>query len=121
MEMLADEIQWNFTQVPAPASRSVFWVGGCIVDPNTRIVQGPSGKQRLRRKECDLLNYLFKRAAASVTREELLRDVWNCNPSMVTRTVDQTISSVRKKIEADAEAPQFLQTVYGIGYRLVLS
>jgi DNA-binding response OmpR family regulator len=49
-----------------------------------------------------------------------LQLVWNYQPGLVTRTVDQTMATLRKKIEFDPDRPKFLQTVYGIGYRLVL-
>ena len=54
------------------------------------------------------------------SREELLQRVWNYHPDLLTRTVDQTVATLRKKIEADPEQPRFLQTVFGVGYRLVL-
>ena len=47
-------------------------------------------------------------------------DVWNFAATLMTRTVDQTVATLRKKIESDPDQPQFLQTVYGVGYRLVL-
>jgi hypothetical protein len=43
----------------------------------------------------------------------LLELVWKCRPWLLTRTVDQTVATLRKKIEFDPGHPQFLQTVYG--------
>jgi DNA-binding response OmpR family regulator len=41
-----------------------------------------------------------------------------CQQTMTTRTVDQTISSLRRKLGDDAESPRYLITVYGVGYTL---
>ena len=52
------------------------------------------------------------------TRDVLLHEVWGYNASPTTRTVDNFIASLRKKIELDASAPAHIHTVRGIGYRL---
>jgi two-component system, OmpR family, alkaline phosphatase synthesis response regulator PhoP len=88
------------------------------VNCRTGLVQTPGQTHHLRRKELELLSYLHK-CGTPVSRDQLLRDVWNCS-SMATRTVDQTVATLRKKIETDPERPRFLQTVYGTGYRLVV-
>ena len=98
----------------------VFRVGPCVVHRRTRTVESPGGKQRLRAKELELLLHLYEHVTTTFSREELLQRVWNCAPDLLTRTVDQTMATLRKKIESNPERPQFLQTVYGIGYRLVL-
>ena len=98
----------------------LFRVGPSVVDRRTGDVATPIGKQRLRAKELELLKHLYEHVRRTFTREELLQLVWNCAPNLVTRTVDQTVATLRKKIELDPERPRFVQTVYGIGYRLVL-
>ena len=121
METLIDATDWKPTcgrrddDVP-----EVIRVGHAVVHRRTGRVQRPGGERRLRAKELELLTHLYRHATTTFTRQELLRDVWNFAATLMTRTVDQTVATLRKKIEIDPEEPQFLQTVYGAGYRLVL-
>jgi two-component system, OmpR family, response regulator MtrA len=95
-------------------------VGNAVVDRRTGRVERPGGVDRLRAKELELLLHLYQHATITFTREQLLEDVWNFAATLVTRTVDQTVATLRKKIELDPDHPRLLQTVYGVGYRLVL-
>ena len=52
-------------------------------------------------------------------REELMMEVWGYNADVNTRTLDMHIVRLRKKIESNADSPQYLQTVRGIGYKFV--
>jgi two-component system, OmpR family, alkaline phosphatase synthesis response regulator PhoP len=120
MENAFDAIDWK----PTCARRDddlpeVFRVGHAVVHRRTGRVLRPGGERRLRAKELELLTHLYRHATTTFTRQELLRDVWNF-AATVTRTVDQTVATLRNKIELDPEQPQLLQTVYGIGYRLML-
>lgn len=67
--------------------------------------------------EFDLLRYLINNRHKVVTREQLLRDVWDLPPEIDTRTVDRHIASLRKKIEPERDDPCHIITVYGRGYR----
>jgi DNA-binding response OmpR family regulator len=119
---LFDEQTWHvqlekFTEAnPKPWSDETLCVGESVVDCRTGVVQTREHTHRLRRKEVELLAYLHKRGTA-VGREELLREVWNC-PAMITRTVDQTVATLRRKLSDDPAQPRFLLTVYGVGYQL---
>ena len=74
----------------------------------------------LTRREVEILAYLFENSDRPVSREELLAEVWGYSRAsqVETRTVDIHIAKLRRKIEADAQAPQLLRTVRGEGYRL---
>jgi DNA-binding response OmpR family regulator len=118
---LFDEQDWNgrLAELAKPQSANkTLRVGDCTVNCRTGQVETPGQTRHLRRKELELLSYLHQ-CAAPVSRDQLLREVWNCS-NMVTRTVDQTVATLRKKIESDPERPRFLKTVYGTGYRLVV-
>jgi DNA-binding response OmpR family regulator len=69
------------------------------------------------RKEFALLRFLASREDTVVTRDELLNKVWGVDSYPVTRTVDNHISSLRAKLEADPARPVHLQTVHGVGYK----
>ncbi|MDP6945336.1 MAG: response regulator transcription factor [Myxococcota bacterium] len=68
--------------------------------------------------ELRLLRYLMERAEQVVSREELLARVWQQDPSTRTRTVDVFMARLRRYIEVDTAAPEYLLNVRGVGYRL---
>ena len=103
----------------APAEPIVLKLGPFVIECHTGRVESPQGNQRLRLKELELFIHLYQHVDQTFSREELLERVWKCRADLLTRTVDQTIATLRKKIELDPACPQFLQTVYGTGYRLV--
>ena len=55
--------------------------------------------------------------AATLTREELLNEVWGCNAMPSTRTVDVHVAWLRQKIEPNPRHPQYVLTVHGMGYK----
>jgi DNA-binding response OmpR family regulator len=71
------------------------------------------------RKEFALLRFLASREDTVVTRDELLNRVWGVGSYPLTRTVDNHVSSLRAKLEADPGRPVHIQTVHGVGYKFV--
>jgi len=69
--------------------------------------------------EFDILSYLIKHHGRTVSRQQLLRDVWGISGDITTRTIDRHVASLRKKIEADPDNPELIETVYGVGYKFV--
>ncbi len=72
---------------------------------------------QLSRYEAEILRMLIAHRGEVVTREDLLRRVWGYVHLPTTRTVDNHIARLRKKLERDVEHPQHVITVHGIGYR----
>lgn len=72
-------------------------------------------------KEFGVLQLLAAAAGEPVSRDRFLDVVWGYTAFPTTRTVDKHIVSLRTKIEENADAPRWIQTVHGIGYRLELS
>jgi DNA-binding response OmpR family regulator len=68
-------------------------------------------------KEFDLLGLLVRRRGEVLTRDEILKQVWGYEEPPLTRTVDTHILRLRQKIEPDPANPEYIQTVYGEGYR----
>jgi DNA-binding response OmpR family regulator len=68
-------------------------------------------------KEFDLLKVLVSNAGKVVTREQLMRDVWEMRQEGSTKTLDMHISWLRRKLGDDATAPRFVTTVRGVGFR----
>lgn len=67
--------------------------------------------------EFDILEYFVKHRGRTVSRKQLLRDVWGISGDVTTRTIDRHVASLRKKIEPSSESPTYIETVYGIGYK----
>ena len=69
--------------------------------------------------EIDILRYFITHREEVVTREALLDKVWGYEKYPTTRTIDNHILKLRKKIEADPSHPEYILSVYGEGYRFV--
>jgi DNA-binding response OmpR family regulator len=69
--------------------------------------------------EVELLRLLWERAGEPVTRDEILDKIWGINGHSQTRSVDNFVVKLRKKIEDDASKPRHIVTIYGTGYKLV--
>ena len=67
--------------------------------------------------EFDILEYFINHRGRTVSRKQLLRDVWGISGDITTRTIDRHVASLRKKIEPDPTDPEYIKTVYGIGYK----
>jgi DNA-binding response OmpR family regulator len=68
-------------------------------------------------KEFDLLRVLVREAGSVVSRDALMRDVWDSDPTGSTKTLDMHVSWLRRKLGDDANAPRYLTTVRGVGFR----
>jgi DNA-binding response OmpR family regulator len=71
-------------------------------------------------KEFEILHHLWKHRNSTVSRDDLLTEVWGYDENPATRTVDNFILKLRQKVEVDSNHPQIILTVHGIGYKLVL-
>jgi len=87
--------------------------------PNTHLLIRDGKKVELTILENRILLYFLKNKNKVINREELMMEVWGYNADVNTRTLDMHIVRLRKKIETNADSPQFLQTVRGIGYKFV--
>jgi len=68
-------------------------------------------------REFQLLRYFVEHRGATLSREELLKQVWGYSADMYTRTVDVHVASLRQKLEDDPKQPKFILTVQGLGYK----
>jgi two-component system alkaline phosphatase synthesis response regulator PhoP len=68
-------------------------------------------------REFQLLRYFIEHSGATLSRDELLKQVWGYSANMYTRTVDVHVASLRQKLEDDPKQPQFILTVQGLGYK----
>ncbi len=68
-------------------------------------------------REFQLLKYFIEHRGATLTRDELLNEVWGYNSMPSTRTVDVHVAWLRQKIEPNPRHPQYILTVHGMGYK----
>jgi DNA-binding response OmpR family regulator len=102
---------------PVEEGNGHFAFGELDVDERARTVRRDGEEVALTPKEFDLLLRLVKQPGTAISREALLRDVWNHKSHVRTRTVDTHILQLRKKLEPDPSSPRHLVTVPKVGYR----
>ena len=95
----------------------VFTFGEIKVDLRRRIVTRGEEELRLTTHEGAVLAYLIANRGRAVSREELLEQVWGYTATMTTRTVDNQVLKLRKKLEEKPSDPRHILTVHGTGYR----
>jgi DNA-binding response OmpR family regulator len=101
--------------VQSPESTDSF--SNIQVNLRKRILSKGTHEYRLTTHEAGVLSYLMENEGKNVTRDELLQQVWGYAPNMTTRTVDNQILKLRKKIEETPSDPKHILTVHGTGYR----
>jgi two-component system, OmpR family, KDP operon response regulator KdpE len=94
-------------------------IGDLLIEPAARTVALAGNPVELSRKEYDLLWFLATRLGEVVTKRELLAEVWQLPFGGGDRTVDVHLSWLRRKLGETAAEPRYLQTVRGVGVRLV--
>jgi len=92
--------------------------GDVELERETRDVRKSGAAVRLTAKEFDLLWFLASHPRRVFSRDQLMASVWGYTAALDTGTVTVHIRRLREKIEADPSQPEFLETVWGIGYRL---
>jgi len=90
---------------------------GLEIDTGRREVHRDGQPVKLTRKEFDLLAFVAARPGVTLTREELLDEVWDFAWDGETATVTVHVRRLREKIEDDPSDPKRLLTVWGVGYR----
>lgn len=96
----------------------ILQCGQLKLDPAARIVWKGHRQLELTRREFAVLEYLMRRQGETVSQEELLEHVWGAEADPFTNTVRVHMYSLRRKLGGDSDAPQYIETVVGQGYRL---
>jgi DNA-binding response OmpR family regulator len=94
-------------------------VGGLTMDRSSRVATLDGRPLDLTRMEFDLLAYLAGRAGRVVTKRQLMAEVWQQPYGGADKTVDVHLSWLRRKLGETAAEPRYLQTVRGVGVKLV--
>ncbi|MBE0543942.1 MAG: response regulator transcription factor [Verrucomicrobia bacterium] len=100
-------------------SETEFCIGNATIDPRTFQLKRGQTTEELTAKELKLLQLFHAHAGEVLSRDRLLNDVWGYNYYGTTRTLDQVIVQLRKKLGDSGSEPRHLLTVHGVGYRLL--
>jgi DNA-binding response OmpR family regulator len=103
--------------ITAQPIEGTFKIGQSVIDPKTFTLSRGRLRETLTAKELHLLKIFHRSPEEVFSRERLLSEVWGYDYYGTTRTLDQTIVQLRKKLGESGE-PKLLLTVHGIGYRL---
>ena len=97
-----------------------FQIGANIIDPKRFELRRGKVREELTAKELKLLTLFRSHPGEVFSRDKLLTEVWGYNYYGTTRTLDQVIVQLRKKLGDSGDEPKHLFTVHGVGYKLVL-
>ena len=97
----------------------VYHFGVIHADFRRAEVTRDGARIELSAREFKLLRYLIEHRGATISRDELLNEVWGYNAMPSTRTVDVHIAWLRQKLEPNPHYPQFILTIHGLGYKFV--
>ena len=92
-------------------------IRGIRIDKTARRVMVDGEEKNFTTKEFDLLTFLAEHPNHVFTKEELFREIWNMDSIGDIATVTVHIKKIREKIEFDTAKPQYIETIWGVGYR----
>lgn len=97
----------------------VTYPNGVVVDLDLHEIHHGGEIESLSKRERDLLLFFINNAGQVLNRDQLLQEVWGYRGGVATRTVDTHVLTVRKKLRDNIQAPVFIQTLHGVGYKFI--
>ena len=98
----------------------IIEIRGIKIDKTARRVWINGEEKQFTTKEFDLLTFLAENPNHVYTKEELFREIWDMESIGDIATVTVHIKKIREKIEMDTSKPQYIETIWGVGYRFKL-
>ena len=98
----------------------VIEIRGIRIDKTARRVWVNGEEKQFTTKEFDLLTFLAEHPNHVFTKEELFREIWDMESIGDIATVTVHIKKIREKIEMNTNKPQYIETIWGVGYRFKL-
>lgn len=98
----------------------VIEIRGIRIDKTARRVFIDEEEKTFTTKEFDLLTFLAENPNHVFTKEEIFREIWDMDSIGDIATVTVHIKKIREKIETDTSKPQYIETIWGVGYRFKL-
>ena len=105
------------TQAGAQPGGDVYRFGDVVVDFRRAEVTRAGQPVDLSAREFKLLCHFIEHRGATISRDELLSQVWGYDEMPLTRTVDVHVAGLRQKIEANPKNPEYILTIHGLGYK----
>ena len=105
----------------SPDVPETFRIGKAQVNLGAQTVSRGKAVEQLSFYEVGILRLLVERKGEPVSRDEILQKIWGLDAAPTNRTVDNFIVKLRRKVEVIADKPEFILTVYGYGYKLVVA
>lgn len=121
MELLARIEAMLRRQVAIATAKEVdlFHFGAIEVDFRSTEVRRKGQTVEMSAREFELLRFFIANRGATISREQLQREVWGYGADILTRTVDVHVGLLRQKLEDDARNPRHFLTVRGFGYKFM--
>ena len=98
-------------------SNDIVEIRGIRIDKTARRVYIDGVEKTFTTKEFDLLTFLAENPNHVYTKEELFREIWDMDSIGDIATVTVHIKKIREKIEEDTAKPNYIETIWGVGYR----
>ena len=98
-------------------TNDIVKIRGTRIDKTARRVYVDGEEKTFTTKEFDLLTFLAENPNHVFTKEELFREIWDMDSIGDIATVTVHIKKIREKIEFDTAKPQYIETIWGVGYR----
>ena len=98
-------------------NNDVIEIRGLKIDKTARRVFVDGVEKQFTTKEFDLLTFLAEHPNHVYSKDELFREIWNMDSIGARATVTVHIKKIREKIEYDTSKPQYIETIWGVGYR----
>ena len=98
-------------------NNDIIEIRGIRIDKTARRVIVDGEEKAFTGKEFDLLTFLAEHPNHVYTKEELFREIWDMDSIGDIATVTVHIKKIREKIEYDSAKPQYIETIWGVGYR----
>ena len=107
----------RYERLVAAKQGDVLVIRGLKIDRTARRVFVNGEERTLTAKEFDLLNFLASNPNRVFTREALFREIWGEESLGEIATITVHVKKIREKIELDTAKPQYIETIWGVGYR----
>ncbi len=98
-------------------TNDIIEIRGIKIDKTARRVYVDGVEKNFTTKEFDLLTFLAENPNHVFSKEELFRKIWNMDSIGDIATVTVHIKKIREKIEFNTSKPQYIETIWGVGYR----
>lgn len=95
----------------------IIEIRGLKIDKTARRVWVDNEEKQFTTKEFDLLTFLAENPNHVFTKDELFREIWDMDSIGDIATVTVHIKKIREKVEYDSANPQYIETIWGVGYR----